>query len=475
MSTHAPTGPTRVQWTFPLASLLVGFVFFLRDPSDLIATVQHSLLLIYSTFTGDFVNFYQVSIDSTIMPAMYSFLFYALMAVLLLPVAAGFQLFGGFDYADQFQVIFATRVMQLWIIALLCATAFLVYKLGQQMGYRSSRAEWAAYLYLASPLTLFSDAVFWQYDVITIVFVLFAMRFYLQQDFLKFSLVMAVAIACKMFAFFIFVPLIMLVEKRFLHIAKHLLIGVSVTVMTELVARRMPGYDIARQLRSHILSKLTDNGITFSFGLVSLSLIAIVAITIYAYLKSVNDEADFRYTAMYVSFLSIAAPFALFQANTYWWILAMPFGALLIAGHEKVNELMVLMTGFFAFLIVTSVLVFRFYMDQDMVNGGLFAKTFGLRYSGSPSFHSLAHRSGLDHPEMFYAIALAFIFAVLVVLFMPRRHEIYSALAQHDSASEESSVAIAVPTMSTVVLYNAGLYVYILPSLVLFFRELVLK
>ncbi|WP_124054151.1 hypothetical protein [Arcanobacterium ihumii] len=422
---------------------------------------------------------------------MYSFFFYGLLSLLLLPLAGILQIFGGFDYTNSLDITIALRYTQLVLILLICFTAYLVYKLSKHLGYRDGTAKWAAYLYMASPLTIFADAVFWQYDVVTLVFFIIALGFYINHDLTKFSLIMAIAITCKMFALFAFIPLILFAEKRVVHIIKHLAIGVSLTAVSELVAHKMKGYGVAKALRSHLTDKLTDNGIAYSFGYVSLSLIALAGIAIYAYMITAKSEADFKHQSLYITFISLAAPFALFFANTYWWILVVPFGAILIAGHPKVKELMVLVSGFFVFLIITSVLVFKYYMDQDMVNGGLFAKVFGVRYSGKPSFYSLAESRNIADPNVFYAFALALLFAVFVILWKKTGHELFlapkeiPAVSDHpqelsatdspeQSATAYQTVVKLIPD-SAVYLYNLAIYTYILPSLLLFTRELLLK
>ncbi|MDY5150906.1 hypothetical protein R6G85_00150 [Actinotignum urinale] len=466
-------GPSRVQWAIPAVSMLIGFLFFLRDPSDLQATVQHAMLLIWSICTGNFVNFYSLSADSTIMIAMYGFVFYAIIAIFLIPIAIILALFIGFDYTNATQVMLCVRYTQLVIVALLCLTAWFVGKLARKLEYDSGTAKWAAYLYLASPITLFADAVFWQYDVITLVFFITAMVFYVQHDYIKFSLIMSLAIACKMFAFFAFAPLILFVEKRVLPLMKYGALGVSVTLVTELLQQKMPGYEIAKAQRAHLFSKLIDNGIPFSFGYVSLALVALALITIYAYVSSPKSEEDFRHKAIYLAFISLALPFVLFQANTYWWILVTPFLAILIAGHPKMQELMVLATGFFVFIIAHSVIFFSIYMDQNMINGGVIPKLLGIKYSGLPSFQSIADKLGLNLPQVIYAFAIALMIGICVLC--AQRMKLADAMVSGTSPLTRAS-AITEPSVSTgtVYLYNAGLYVYILPTFALFARQILM-
>lgn len=461
MKLISANGPTKLQWSLPFISILLGFIFFLRNPSDLLATTQHGLLFVHCLFTGDMSQFIELGNTSTIMPTMYGFVLYAIFGLLLLPFVGVVAILpGGFDYTQMDQVWDATRYMQVCLALLLVLTSFLVFRLAKEMGFSEGKAKWSAYLYLASPFTLFADAVFWQYDVITLVFFIWAMIFYVRKDYTKFSILMAVAIACKLFAAFAFVPLILLVEKRLWHLAKYALIAFSLTAVSELVVRKLPGAETTQELRENLLVKLTDNGLVVGIGVISLAVVSVVGLCIYAYLTKIDDLKSLNYHAIYFSFISLALPFTFFHANPYWWILAIPFLAILIVGNARFKELLVIASGAFAFVIITAVIAFRFYMDQDMVNGGVFAQITGLRYSGTPSFVSLAESLDLDKPELFFSVAATALFA-LVILTAPWKDR-----------KLELEVMPEVPG-GAVWLYNGALYVFILPSLALFFKELI--
>ncbi len=478
LTADADFGPNWFQWSIPFISIAIGFVFFLRTPSDLLATVQHAMLLLDSVARGHLTSFYETSVSTTIMPAMYGITFYAIFALLLAPFAFGFAAFSTFDYTNALQVEIFTRIMQIWIILLVLLGTLLIYRLSLGLGYSRNRASWAAYLFLASPITLFSDTIFWQYDIITIIFLIVAMNYYFQRRLLPFAAIMAFAISCKLFAFFAFIPLLCLSEKHISRLLGYAAIGMSLPVITEAMQHRMPGYDVATGLRAHILDKLFDIGIGTGFGSISLAIVAIVLITVFSLFAEPQFEHSFKYRATLTAFTSIAVPFALFQANTYWWIFVTPFAAILIAGHEKIDELMLTMTGFAAFLLLFSPVVFGYYMDQNMVNGGIFARVFGFRYSGRPSFQSILGDVTSHTPALLYSLTLGLILATVAVLFRTQRHALLDGKNPNSApvdAYRSYDPPLRLPSQTSVILYNAGLYVFILPSLALYFREILFK
>ena len=468
MLTLGKTGPSIQVWIVPIITIALGFLFFLRDPSDLIATVQHAMLLIHSIFTGNVADFYQLSIDSTIMPAMYSYILYFVLGLLLLPVAGLTALISDFDYTNQTQVVVFTRISQLILVVLIALTAYFVYLLGKKIGFSESRATWAAYLYFSAPLTIFSDAVFWQYDVITLSFLLPALLLYFNKRYLAFSIVISIAIACKMFALFLFVPLVLLVEKRLLRALGYGVVGIAVTAFGEGLARLTDGYDVARELRGNLLVKLFQNGFPLQVGTISYAVVALVLIAMLAYLSTPKTEIEFRHQVLFFSFVSFAAPFILFNANTYWWILAMPFLSLLLVGATNSSQLTILAAAFSVAIILSSVILFGHYMDQDMVNGGLVAKVFGIRYSGAPSFQTLFNSITSYVPILL--IACAFAFMIVLIINFAKFDNYRESLEGVDEGQNRPLLS-----RSALAWHNLAVYVFILPSLLLFARELILK
>jgi Gpi18-like mannosyltransferase len=80
-------------------------------------------------------------------------------------------------------------------------------------------------LFATSPFVIFSVFIFSGYDVISVFFTLLGFYYYLKKDIKRFIFFFAIAISCKYFATILFFPLILMIEKRPIHITKYLILG----------------------------------------------------------------------------------------------------------------------------------------------------------------------------------------------------------------------------------------------------------
>ena len=115
------------------------------------------------------------------------------------------------------------------------ATAYVMFLIGRLLSAHSQRAKYIAIIFATSPIAIFGAFIFGQYDIIGVFFTMVGFYFYIKRDYLKFSLFFSLAISLKMFPLVLFVPLLLLVEKRILQIIKYVGVALSVTLLQILI------------------------------------------------------------------------------------------------------------------------------------------------------------------------------------------------------------------------------------------------
>lgn len=192
------------------------------------------MLLLMSLAEGRFFDFYQICFESAFLPAFYGIIIYVIIAIWNLPVVVFFKITtGDLNFTSENVLFVGTYWSKILLILLTVVAARLIFLIITQVGIDDNRALWASYVFLASPIILFNVVGFGQCDIIMLDFLLAALLYYVRNQPYKFALLMAFAIPCKFFAVFPFIPLVLLIEKRVVHIIKYLAIGTSVYFATQ--------------------------------------------------------------------------------------------------------------------------------------------------------------------------------------------------------------------------------------------------
>jgi hypothetical protein len=100
------------------------------------------------------------------------------------------------------------------------ATIYIFFKISNLIDARKNIKLHITSLYATSPLVIFSVIIFGGYDIFSVFFTLLGFFFYLKKQINKFLLFFSIAICFKYFALIIFLPLILIYEKRPLYLLK---------------------------------------------------------------------------------------------------------------------------------------------------------------------------------------------------------------------------------------------------------------
>ncbi len=182
-------------------------------------------------------------------------------------------------------------------------------------------------LFATSPFVIFSVFIFSGYDIFSTFFTLLGLYYYLKKDLRLFILFFAIAIPLKYFSAILFFPLVLMIEKRPLHILKILMLGVSIIFIQVILYWKSQVFK--DEILSLLLSKLTSNSgqeINLLKLVPKLFLLMIyLGACIHVFLKEFKSYTEWHKYAVFMPILSYALLFLAVKWHPQWCIIIMPF------------------------------------------------------------------------------------------------------------------------------------------------------
>ena len=407
-----------IEWAVLFA--LIVFAILTFHYYDIACTVDNSILLLRSIRDGEFFHYYDYCIGKTqtMWAPNYEILMYIIFAIWNIPVAI-LHHFWKFDYLYSMPAI-------LWekFFLLLCVfiVAHYIYKICMLREDNKEKGRLAQFLFLSSLNCIVPALMISQYDIISLVFIIMGLYAFLQHKTWRFIFCFSIAIPLKIFGLFIFVPLVLMDEKKIMRAIGKMACGLSVLAVCKLIASPSASYHyLVGSFSSVILDKMIGDSIKIGLNSVAIFIAVVVAVCIYAYAKDFKDERE-RY-AIYIPFILFTALFTTFSFYPYWIILLVPFTILNIMeneNHLKLNILLDSLSGVCVFLIST--LVYPWIYGNEAMKDLLVSKMpvyvrGGMRYSTVNDF--LTRYGVNEYLSVIYTIFWICLLA-LVVLNSPK-------------------------------------------------------
>ena len=349
-----PNKVSVMEWMILLAIIMMSFLIFYYY--DISCTVDNSLILLRAIYHGEFFHYYDYAIGRTltVWAPNYEIFMYIIFAIWCVPLELAYHFFH-IDYLHSMPAI-------LWIKLLLLLCLFLVsyimYKICVYLGMSQERARIAQFLFLTSVNTIIPTMVVAQCDIVNLVFMVLGIYMLLQKKRWRFIACFAVAIPLKMFALFVFVPLILLEEKRIIKALIEILCGLSGLIICKLVSWPSQAYHyLTGSFSREMIERLQKSGIEFGLGSVSIAIAGIVVICFVSYMIKADEERRSKYI-IYIPFAVFAILFAFFEFFPYWIVLLAPFTILAIVNNPRflkfnmLLEALMGLTGFFVCSLV---------------------------------------------------------------------------------------------------------------------------
>ncbi len=323
-------------------------ITFVSQFYDLFMIGKNGLRMIDAILDGQFFHYYDYVYAQELAngsPGMffeylYGVFSFLILAIIMIPIRfltdgnMGFSVVGNI-LVLYFQVVVTVFfLLSIKFMDKICTTCKMPEK------YRDS----VKYIYAFSSMIIGVLIAAGQIDIIYVIVVMWAMPFYLSGKYKMFSAVMAVALAIKILPFIIFLPLILLANKKMKDIIINSVICLSMTAFSTLVFNRGTGYESIMGYindKYSFLDTLFYNRVGAS---VSIFVFLYVLICIVCYLK--NPDTSDRKMMLFYSMLVIFSVYSIFTAfidwHTQWLVpLVLSFAFLVPFIKEKARILVI--------------------------------------------------------------------------------------------------------------------------------------
>ena len=354
-----------------LVTIVICFLFFLQP--DLIHTATSS----YAYLQGHIFDFYEYNKmllgGNDYLPTLY-----VIFSIWNMPIH--FLDLTSLQTLNHFQWDLATPFEIAWWKTLLAffyaGSTILIYKIAHliKSPYKI-KPSLISTTFATSPFVIFAVFIFSGYDVISVFFTLLGFYYYLKKDIKRFILFFAIAISCKYFAAIIFFPLILMIEKRPLHIAKLLALA-SLAVIFGL-SFYWESQVFREEIFNLLLNKIRGNSprdiilrpqLSLAITIVRLSFVVLyIAACIHIFFKKFKSKTEWQKYAIFMSLFSYALMFLIVKWHPQWSIIAIPFISLsyLFVKNKRLISIFEII-AMFSF-VLAAVVIWKFNVDVTMM------------------------------------------------------------------------------------------------------------
>ena len=392
--------------------LLIFFLFF--QQVDLFATATSS----YAYLRGHIFDFYDYN-KAYVGSCDYLPLLYVIFAIWNIPLYIL-----GFSSSPETTVfiwpyfISSTFVEIAWwkliLLLVYLATVYIFFKISNLISPRKNIKLHITAVYATSPLVIFSAIIFGGYDVFSVFFTLLGLYFYLKKEINKFLLFFSIAICFKYFALIIFLPLILIYEKRLLCLLKFLFFGFLISFLQYLFYMNSP--EFVSNIFSLLLSKVKGShfGKYTFFKLIALSIY--FSMCHYLYKNQFNQNSKYFKYAVLSCLISYTLLFLVVSWHPQWLIIISPFLALsyMYIRRSKIFYISELV-GFFGFFFYVGN-TFPFNVDVLMMKHSILKGV--LPY---PSLINSDFFPG-NRPFFRFIFSLSLLFPILILFFESKKN-----------------------------------------------------
>lgn len=381
---------------------------------DISCTVDNSILLLKSIWHGEFFHYYDYTIGKTqtVWPPNYEILMYIILAIWNIPLAIANKLCG-LDYLYSMPAILWTK---LFLVICLLIVTNIIYRICIEMNVDKKTARLAQFLFLSSVNVMTPTLMISQCDIVNLVFIMLGIYMYLKKNTVAFIVCFAIAIPLKMFALFIFVPLVVIDEKKILKIILKVALSLSLLVFCKLISWPSVSYHYLVGSFSKVMAQTLQNSILqLGIGTISIFIAGLVAICIYIYSKQF-DEGNRNQYIVYIPLAVFSIMFCFFAFYPYWIVLMVPFTVICIVNNYKylkLNILLETLSGITAF--ISCVFCYQWVYSDETMKDLLPSKITNVSRKYN-YIASLLNNYGIDkYKNAIFSVFVVSVLAILII------------------------------------------------------------
>lgn len=324
------------QITWLVFGLVAIVYYFTLMFTDIWITYEHSLSLLDCIRSGNLLGFYSYTVDHTYgnLPATYFIPIYFLFGLWNLPCWIVTRFFG-VSTTTVGCLLWAKTMLVLFF--LLSVREFLIiYRKLQIENEERTLFTLCSSMFVALPILALA-----QYDIIELFFILWGLRVFLEEEKLSFKvlLIFSVGISFKAYAVFVFMILLLHVEKNPFVIIRDLIIGAAFSILILMPFIR--GFFAASSsCNSNFIEQWLSLRIDMGWDAeISVFFLLIFLTGVVAYMLKSENILDAISTVIYLSLIVWIVFFSTTFTSSHWVILMAPFLIFVLAGNDKYYQL----------------------------------------------------------------------------------------------------------------------------------------
>lgn len=250
-------------------------------------------------------------------------------------------------------------------VILYMLTGYLIYRICKLSGVSDYKSKIGSYVFLSCPIGFFSQFLFGQYDIFTVVFMLLGYYFYLKNNNKLFVVMFGIAITFKYFALLFFVPLVLLKCKSVLKVILSIIL-VCVPIGMEILLY-LPSAAFRKGVLGFGAASYIFN-VSFDTGYYRISIVVVLWIVV-CLLAFLRERGNVLIDSIFMLNVVCYLCFGLSMWHPQWLLLAVPFMSLGIIYNKKSDILMLL-----ELLLMCAYCMFTVNMWGGNVDAALFLK-----------------------------------------------------------------------------------------------------
>ncbi len=327
-----------------ISIFLLSIIFFSFFHVDIYYTGWRSLNYLFSNP----LDFYDSKNDVI---ANYPPSIYIIFSIWLYPL----KILGFIKSSEHFSLYLVYWLKALTSLVYI-ATGFIFYKVTQVYCSEKSWGKYVAWLWLTTPLALFSQFIFSQYDIFYVFFTVWGFLFFLKRKILLASFLFGLAITFKYFPFFVFFPLLLFFEKKILRLALNSFVFAIPTLCIQLIYGHSPAY-ITNVMGFSAIGRVFSAYLSIGTGKIYYIFLIFSLLTGISYLLD-NTEENAKKIAAYIYLVSSIFPFLFIMWHPQWLIFftpAMLLTTMFMNERKQISKLLLYdLVGMFFFVAYIS-------------------------------------------------------------------------------------------------------------------------
>lgn len=296
------------------------------------------------------------------------------------------------------------------------ASGLVFHKILQQFNATEIQAKIGTFIFLSTPIGFFSQFIFGQYDSFTLFFVLLGLYYWIKDKSFKFILFFGLAITFKYTALLIFIPLLLLREKRYVRIIIDCLLALLPFALEVLI------YIPSEAFRNGVfgfgaVNYITGIQFTATYFQIAPFIVLWLLLCGVAFFQNCNKRIEEYKWAIYLSSLVCFLTFGLCQWHPQWLLFMVPFLVLGMLLHERFDAFLLIDLLLMGVFVLVTITLWSNHVDQNLMELGIFQDVIERKGGFALTMSQLLHA-----PDLIYSCS-AFTGVLLVAtLFKHPKH-----------------------------------------------------